>query len=53
MEGAPYFRLDREEAMATWEEVAQVVTSWRSLAKELGMRSTDLIDFLSAFEPDL
>jgi serine/threonine-protein kinase HipA len=53
IEGAPYFRLNREEAMASWEEVAQVVASWRSLAKELGMRNTDLIDFLPAFEPNL
>ena len=50
MEGAPYFRLNREEATAIWEEVARVVASWRSMARKLGMRSTDLIDFSPAFE---
>lgn len=50
MEGAPYFRLSTEEAVATWAEVAQAVDGWRLVAKGLGMRSTDLIDFESAFE---
>lgn len=53
MEGAPYFRLNLEEAMATWEEVVQGVASWRSLARELGMRDTDLVDFSPAFDSDL
>ncbi|MBO9355988.1 type II toxin-antitoxin system HipA family toxin [Bordetella petrii] len=49
MEGAPYFRLDAEEATAIWTEVAQAVGSWRLLAKGLGMRGTDLVDFEPAF----
>lgn len=49
MEGAPYFRLDAKEAAAIWTEVAQVVDSWRVVAKGLGMRGTDLVDFEPAF----
>lgn len=50
MEGAPYFRLSAEEAAAIWTEVAQTVDSWRFVAKGLGMRGTDLVDFEPAFE---
>ena len=49
MAGASYFRLDATEAEAIWAEVALAVSSWRSVAKGLGMRSTDLVDFESAF----
>lgn len=49
MEGAPYFRLDTEEAAAIWAVVAQVVNGWRVVAKGLGMRGTDLVDFEPAF----
>ncbi|MFD4837105.1 type II toxin-antitoxin system HipA family toxin [Achromobacter sp. NPDC058515] len=49
MEGAPYFRLDAEEAAAIWAEVARAVDSWRPVAKGLGMRGTDLVDFDPAF----
>jgi serine/threonine-protein kinase HipA len=49
MEGAPYFRLDAEEAAAIWTEVDQAVDSWRIVAKGLGMQGTDLVDFASAF----
>lgn len=49
MEGAPYFRLETEEAVAIWAEVAQAVDSWRLVAKGLRMQSTDLVDFDSAF----
>lgn len=49
MEGAPYFRLDAEEAAVIWAAVAQAVDSWRVVAKGLGMRSTDLVDFEPAF----
>jgi len=45
MEGAPYFRLDAEEAAAIWSKVAQAVNGWRAMAKRLGMRGTDLVDF--------
>ena len=50
MEGASYFRLSHDEAKAAWEDVAQVVAGWRALAKDLGMRGTDLVDFSEAFE---
>jgi serine/threonine-protein kinase HipA len=49
MEGAPYFRLDAEEAAVIWAEVAQAVDSWRVVARRLGMRGTDLVDFEPAF----
>lgn len=49
MEGASYFRVDAEEAVAIWAEVAQTVSDWRVVAKELGMRGTDLVDFEPAF----
>jgi serine/threonine-protein kinase HipA len=50
MEGAPYFRLDAKEASAIWDEVARAVNGWRPMAKGLGMRDTDLVDFAPAFE---
>lgn len=53
MEGAPYFRLSREEAKAVWEEVVQAVRGWRSLARKLGLRSTDLVDFSPAFDAEV
>lgn len=49
MEGAPYFRLDAEQAAAIWAEVAQAVNNWRAVAKGLGMQGTDLVDFEPAF----
>lgn len=49
MDGAPYFRLDAEQAAAIWAEVAQALESWRVVAKGLGMRGTDLVDFEPAF----
>lgn len=49
MKGAPYFRLDAEEAAAIWAEVARAVESWRIVAKGLGMQSSDLVDFEPAF----
>lgn len=49
LEGAPYFRLDPDAAAAIWTEVAQAVDSWRVVAKGLGMRGTDLVDFEPAF----
>ena len=49
MDGAPYFRLEAEKAAAIWTEVAQAVESWRVVAKGLGMRGTDLVDFEPAF----
>ncbi|MDT8398213.1 MAG: type II toxin-antitoxin system HipA family toxin [Pseudomonadales bacterium] len=50
MEGAPYFRLSREEATVIWEALVQVVAGWRPLARKLGMQSTDLVDFEPAFD---
>lgn len=49
MDGAPYFRLDEEQAAEIWGEVAQAVEGWRVVAKGLGMRSTDVLDFEPAF----
>lgn len=49
MDGAPYFRLDEEQAAEIWSEVAQAVEGWRVVAKGLGMRSTDVLDFEPAF----
>ncbi|WP_103035571.1 type II toxin-antitoxin system HipA family toxin [Castellaniella caeni] len=49
MEGAPYFRLDVEQAAATWVEVAQAVNGWRTVARGLGMRGADVLDFEPAF----
>ena len=45
MEGAPYFRLSMQEATTVWDEVTRAVGTWRSLGKEVGMRSRDLTDF--------
>ncbi|MBH0309517.1 HipA domain-containing protein [Alcaligenes faecalis] len=49
MDGAPYFRLTVGAAEAIWAELVQAVSRWRSVAKELGMQSTDLVDFEPAF----
>lgn len=49
LENASYFRLSMQEASVIWSEVAQAVDSWRVVAKGLGMRATDLLDFESAF----
>ncbi|SOE52057.1 type II toxin-antitoxin system HipA family toxin [Orrella dioscoreae] len=49
MDGAPYFRLDARQAASIWTEVAQAMASWRVVAKGLGMRGTDLVDFEPAF----
>lgn len=51
MEGAPYFRLSTQEASTVWNEVAEAVGTWRSMGKELGMRSRDLTDFEPAMAP--
>lgn len=49
MDGAPYFRLNAEQAAAIWAEVSRAVDGWRMVAKGLGMRSTDVIDYAPAF----
>ncbi len=49
MEEARYFRLDAGEAAVIWKEVAQAVDGWRLMAKGLGMRGADLVDFEPAF----
>ncbi|MCK0713602.1 type II toxin-antitoxin system HipA family toxin [Chromohalobacter sarecensis] len=53
MEGAPYFRLSKQEATTGWDEVTKAVGAWRSMGKELGMRNWDLTDFSPAFDPDV
>ena len=49
MAGAPYFRLDTAQATAIWVEMSRAVEGWRSVARSLGMRSADLLDFEPAF----
>ena len=49
MEGAPYFRLDPDQATSIWGEVAEAVEGWRRAGRALGMRGTDLTDFEPAF----
>ncbi len=49
MATASYFRLDAAQAQAIWSEVAQAVAGWRAVARGLGMRGTDLLDFEPAF----
>lgn len=49
MDGAPYFRLTVGEAEVIWTELVQAISRWRSVAKGLGMQSTDLVDFEPAF----
>lgn len=51
MEGAPYFRLSAQEVTTIWDEVTRAVRTWRSMGKELGMRSSDLTDFEPALAP--
>jgi len=41
--------LTAEEANAMWAGVARAVDSWRVMAKGLGMRPTDIVDFDRAF----
>ncbi|WP_238944248.1 HipA domain-containing protein [Allofranklinella schreckenbergeri] len=52
MAAAPYFRLDATQAQAIWGEVAQAVAGWRTVARGLGMRGSDLLDFEPAFAQD-
>ncbi|HET9049746.1 MAG TPA: hypothetical protein VFN29_12385 [Chiayiivirga sp.] len=49
MAAAAYFRLDTVQAEAIWSEVTQAVAGWRALARGLGMRGADLLDFEPAF----
>ncbi|SIT14320.1 type II toxin-antitoxin system HipA family toxin [Achromobacter sp. MFA1 R4] len=49
MSAARYFRLDETQAKAIWSEVTQAVEGWRAVARGLGMRGTDLVDFEPAF----
>lgn len=49
MAAAQYFRLAATQADAIWGEVAQAVAGWRAVARDLGMRGTDLLDFEPAF----
>ncbi|WP_445657592.1 type II toxin-antitoxin system HipA family toxin [Achromobacter sp. NCFB-sbj8-Ac1-l] len=49
---APYFALDKTQALAVLAEVYTAVMSWRQVAlgKEVGLRSNELDDFAAAFE---
>jgi len=49
---APYFALDKEQALAVLGEVHAAVSNWRQVAlgPEVGLRATDLDDFAPAFE---
>ncbi|WP_051384845.1 type II toxin-antitoxin system HipA family toxin [Comamonas badia] len=49
MAAASYFRLDAAQAQAIWSEVAQAVAGWRAVARGVGMRGTDMLDFEPAF----
>ncbi|MEP2589017.1 MAG: HipA domain-containing protein, partial [Marinobacter sp.] len=51
MDGALYFRLSMQEAATIWDEVTKAVGAWRSMGKELGMRTADQADFESAMKP--
>lgn len=49
---APYFALDKEQALAVLGEVHAAVANWRrvALSAEVGLRAADLNDFAPAFE---
>ncbi|MGZ8131750.1 type II toxin-antitoxin system HipA family toxin [Bordetella bronchiseptica] len=49
---APYFALDKAQALAVLGEVHAAVANWRrvALSAEVGMRTADLDDFATAFE---
>ena len=49
---APYFALDKEQALAVLGEVHAAVANWRrvALGAEVGLRAADLNDFAPAFE---
>lgn len=49
---APYFALDKEQALAVLSEVHAAVANWRrvALSAEVGLRAADLDDFAPAFE---
>lgn len=43
------FRLNEQQGLQIWDEVEAVVKSWKKLARQLGMDSSSLIDFETAF----
>lgn len=49
---APYFALDKRQALAVLGEVHAAVSNWRrvALSAEVGLRAADLDDFAPAFE---
>jgi serine/threonine-protein kinase HipA len=49
---APYFALDKAQALAVLGEVHAAVANWRrvALSEEVGLRASDLDDFAPAFE---
>ncbi|WP_187394984.1 type II toxin-antitoxin system HipA family toxin [Pigmentiphaga aceris] len=49
---APYFGLDKQQALITLAEVHASVASWRRIARgpEVGLRAEELDDFAAAFE---
>ena len=46
---AEYFRLDPLAAERRYSEIAVAVSSWRSLAKEMGLRRTEVECMASCF----
>ena len=49
---APYFALDKAQALAVLGEVHAAVSNWRQVAlgSDVGLRAADLDDFAPAFE---
>ena len=47
---APYFALKSNQAEQIIEDVSQVTTSWRNVARQLGMNATDITAYASAFD---
>lgn len=49
---APYFALDKAQALVVLGEVHAAVARWRrvALSAEVGLRAADLDDFAPAFE---
>jgi len=47
---APYFQLDKKDAVEVLGEVEQAVSTWRMRGRELGMSTGELEQFADAFE---
>lgn len=46
---AHYFRLDKQQADRVWNEVEMAIKNWKKLARQLGMDSSAITDFETAF----